>query len=199
MALEKSWDLADSDEELWERVASTEPDPGASHFLRWIGLYGALLLANSVLVGLLWSARALSRTGYRKRDVLLLFVPVLGAVVAITATWRYTARSVYWSPRHDRPSTVLTSPWRPVAIGFGWAAGLAAIAAIIVAIEQGSGWTSSGRNELRAELIKQGISDARAKCIVSHFVGANPDGPPSAGDPRITSVGQAAAASCASR
>src|SRR5205807_1702451 len=94
----------------------------------------------------LWPGRSNDFNGSGKRDVLLLFVPVLGAVVAITATWRYTARSVYWSPRHDRPSTVLTSPWRPVAIGFGWAAGLAAIAAIIVAIEQGSGWTSSGRN-----------------------------------------------------
>jgi hypothetical protein len=34
-------------------------------------------------------------------------IPIWGFVVGIRMGWRYTAKSVYWSPRADRPSASL--------------------------------------------------------------------------------------------
>ncbi|MCU1366862.1 MAG: hypothetical protein JWL72_8 [Ilumatobacteraceae bacterium] len=79
-----------------------KPDGWFMHFIRFI-LIG--LVMNIIpLVGLIWGMIALSKTGYRKRDVLMYLIPIWGFVVAIRMGWRYTAKNVYWSPRADRPS-----------------------------------------------------------------------------------------------
>ena len=108
-------------------VAVPEPepvfDPWLPHALRFIGV-GALLAVAwlTFILGLLWRMHALSVSGYRKRDVLWLWVPVVGWIADARTLWRYTARSAYWTPRDDRPSDVLDGWARPVAIGAGWVA-----------------------------------------------------------------------------
>jgi hypothetical protein len=103
----------------------TEPvrDPWMPHALRFIGV-GALLAVAwmTFIVGLVWRMHALSVSGYRKRDVLWLWVPVVGWIADARTLWRYTAREAYWTPRDDRPSHVLDGWARPVAIGAGWVA-----------------------------------------------------------------------------
>jgi hypothetical protein len=38
---------------------------------------------------------------------LMLLIPIWGFIVHVQTIWRYTAKSVYWSPRDDRPSKSL--------------------------------------------------------------------------------------------
>jgi hypothetical protein len=106
-------------------VVEPEPvsDPWFLHALRFVGV-GALLAVAwmTFILGLLWRMHALSVSGYRKRDVLWLWVPVVGWIGDARTLWRYTAREVYWTPRDDRPSHVLDGWARPVAIGAGWVA-----------------------------------------------------------------------------
>ena len=114
-------------------VAVPEPepvdDPWWPHALRFVGVGLLLVVAwMTFIVGLVWRMHALSATGYRKRDVLWLWVPVIGWVADSRSLWRYTAREAYWTPREDRPSHVLDGWARPVTIGAGWLA-LPALAA----------------------------------------------------------------------
>lgn len=95
-------------------------DPGFLHLLRFLGVGMLLDAAFFLLVGFVWAAFIFDKTGYRKRDVLLLFIPLYGTVVFIISSWRYTARRVYWTPWADRPSAVITGWKRPVAIAGGW-------------------------------------------------------------------------------
>ena len=110
-------------------VPETVDDPWSLHVLRFIGVGLLLLVAwMTFILGLVWRMHALNVTGYRKRDVLWLWVPVIGWVADSRSLWRYTAREAYWTPREDRPSHVLDGWARPVAIGAGWLA-LPALAA----------------------------------------------------------------------
>ncbi len=84
-------------------------DPDFMHFLRFIGIWILMAFLFYVVVGLVWMAFALSSTGRRKRDILMLVVPVWGTVVGFQTLWRYTSRNVYWSVRSDRPSKPLFS------------------------------------------------------------------------------------------
>ena len=82
-------------------------DSGGKHFLRFLGVYLAVSLLSVVVVGLVWFASMLSHTGRRKRDVLMLMIPVWGAIVTVQTIWRASAKSVYWAQREDRPSKTL--------------------------------------------------------------------------------------------
>ena len=84
-------------------------DPDFMHFLRFIGIWILMAFLFYVVVGLVWMAFALSSTGRRKRDILMLLVPVWGTIVVFQTLWRYTSRYVYWSVRSDRPSKPLFS------------------------------------------------------------------------------------------
>jgi len=106
-------------------VAVPEPepvrDPWLLHALRFIGVGLLLVLAwTTFILGLLWRMRMFTVTGYRKRDVLWEWVPIIGTIAETRTLWRYTAREVYWEPREDRPSQVLDGWARPLAIGAGW-------------------------------------------------------------------------------
>jgi hypothetical protein len=108
-------------------LATPEPepvvDPWVPHALRFVGV-GALLTVAwmTFILGLVWRMHLLSVTGYRKRDVLWLWVPVVGWIADARTLWRYTARDEYWTPRDDRPSHVLDGWARPAAITAGWLA-----------------------------------------------------------------------------
>ena len=88
---------------------TTKPDSGFMHFLRFLGISFLMSALSVLLIGLIWFIVALSVTGRRKRDVLMLLIPIWGVVVNIQTVWRYTAKNVYWSPRADRPSKSLFS------------------------------------------------------------------------------------------
>ena len=106
-------------------VAANEQvdDPWLPHALRLCGVGLLLVLAwMTFILGLLWRMHIFTVTGYRKRDVLWMWVPIIGTVAQTRSLWRYTARDVYWTPRDDRPSEILDGWARPVAIGAGWLA-----------------------------------------------------------------------------
>lgn len=90
-------------------AAGTKPDPGFMHFLRFLGILILMSALSAVLIGLVWFVIALSSTGRRKRDVLMLFIPIWGVILNVQTMWRYTAKNVYWSVRDDRPSKSLFS------------------------------------------------------------------------------------------
>lgn len=96
------------------------PDPGFRHFLRFFGVLVLLQLSFLFIVGLVWLMFILSQVGYRKRDVLLTFIPIYGEVVLVRTVWRYTARNAYWSPHPGRPSHPLAHRWVvPLSVA-GW-------------------------------------------------------------------------------
>src|SRR5437763_5789191 len=66
-------------------------DPAPSHFLRFFGIWLAMVLLCYVIVGIVWAAFALAATGRRKRDLLMLLIPVWGTIVMVQTIWRYTA------------------------------------------------------------------------------------------------------------
>lgn len=83
------------------------PDSGFVHLLRFLLVDVAMSLLCYLLVGVIWLMFAMSSTGRRKRDILMLVVPIWGTVVWTQTLWRYTAKNVYWSARVDRPSRSL--------------------------------------------------------------------------------------------
>lgn len=126
-------------------VAVPEPepadDPWLLHALRFIGVGLLLVLAwMTLILGLVWRMRIFTVTGYRKRDVLWQWVPVIGTIADTRTLWRYTARDEYWTPRDDRPSEILDGWARPVAIGLGWlTVPVLAAGAIVVAVNADDG------------------------------------------------------------
>ena len=90
-----------------QTMPATTPDGGFMHFLRFLGI--GILMGILPLIGIIWFVIALSSTGRRKRDLLMLFIPVWGIIVNVQTIWRYTAKNVYWKPRDDRPSKSLFS------------------------------------------------------------------------------------------
>ena len=86
-----------------------QEDGGLMHFLRFLLISIVMSALSIVLVGVIWRIISFSKVGYRKRDVLLLFIPVVNIIFSIKTMWRYTAKNVYWTPRDDRPSSSLFS------------------------------------------------------------------------------------------
>lgn len=91
------------------QVTPLVEDDGFVHFLRYLAISLVMALSIYIIVGLIWMMIALSQTGRRKRDILMILIPIWGSIVAIQTQWRYTAKNVYWSARADRPSKSLFS------------------------------------------------------------------------------------------
>lgn len=140
-------------------VPASEPvlDPWFPHALRFCGVGILLVLAwMTFILGLLWRMRIFSATGYRRRDVLWEWVPIIGTIAETRSLWRYTAREVYWTPRDDRPSEILDGWARPAAIGLGWlAVPVVAAGASVVAINGDDG-------ECVADEVQQTMEDEDA-------------------------------------
>jgi hypothetical protein len=157
-------------------------DPPLEHFLRFACVYAAVLASIAFfLVGFVWLAAIMNRTGRRRRDVLLAPVPVIGAIVNVSSVWRYTARHVYWSARPDRPSSVLSGPARPIVIAFGALVGvsyvgLGVLGAALAPME----WSDDYRRGFITELRRAGYTATEADCVASAiedaYEGEEPDG-----------------------
>lgn len=166
------------------------PDPWVPHALRFIGVGALLAVAwTTFILGLLWRMHALSVTGYRKRDVVWLWVPLIGWVADARTLWRYTARDAYWTPRDDRPSHVLEGWARPVAIGAGWVALPAlAVGSIVAAANDGDldcvadevGETMDAQDEFTFGNLGDAIDGALERCDVDLDLGGDGPEPPPA-------------------
>lgn len=99
-----------------------EPDGWFGHFLRFAGAAVLVSLSHVLIVGFVWTAAILNRTGYRRRDVFLTLVPVLGSVLFVITMWRYTAKTPYWSVRPDLPGRPMSTMMRPTVVAGGWIA-----------------------------------------------------------------------------
>ncbi len=168
---------------LTQRSAYSEAqlDPGFQHWLRWLGVYGSVLFSCLFFVGFVLVGWMFDRTGYRKRDVLLLFVPFVNANVLWRSLWRYTARSVYWSPRKDRESRPLQKPQRPVLIGAGFAVWYLLIGGAIAAglVSDSSAWDDPQYERgFIIGLMDAGYDEFESRCIVGYLEEAFPAGPP---------------------
>lgn len=148
------------------QASTTVEDSNGLHFVRYLGISMLLSLANAAVVGIIWTLVILTRTGYRKRDYLLLLVPVVGWIVGVRAIWRYTAKQMYWTPRDDRPSAPMPNGGHPalVALGYGSFVGLIALAVIVG--PSSDEWTSEDRRVLQQELESNGIARPTATCMV---------------------------------
>jgi len=150
-------------------IEDQQSDPGFPHLLRMVGAWAAVSLSIYALgAGLFWWAYAFSRSGYRKRDILLLIIPIFGFVVAARVMWRHTARNVYWSRNEDRPSSVLSGWQRPTAIAAGWILFPLLIGAVIVdSLDQG--WTTQDRYEVTSLLLDAGFDPLTAGCMTARL------------------------------
>jgi hypothetical protein len=78
------------------------------HLARFAVIGGLMIASLYVIVGLLWWMHAARRTGFRARDTLIgpvLLLPL--ALWPIQIAWRYTAQTMYWTPRPDHESKPL--------------------------------------------------------------------------------------------
>lgn len=158
-------------------------DPGFQHWLRWLGVYGALVVACLFVVGFVWIGWILHRTGYRKRDTLLMVVPVANAATLWRCLWRYTARSVYWSPRAERESQTLQSPQRPFIIGAGALLFPVLALVAVAALSESSEWDDPEYEQSFIEGLNEvGYDNLEARCIVGYLKETFPDGPPEEDD-----------------
>lgn len=170
------------------------------HVGRYLGASFAVGLAMVVLVGLFWQARILARTGYRRRDLLLLLVPLVNVIVPTRSLWRYTARDVYWSARSDRPSSVQPTGQRRPVIWGGWRVYTAVLTLSVLAgalVPGSEGWTGPNRDALRDALESEGVPRDVAACVVASIVAELPEGPPTdEDDPRLAPAFDKAFAEC---
>lgn len=170
---------------LWRDAPAPRPlppppqDPSILHLLRFIGVNMIVGASCYLLVGFFWMAHICNRTGARKRDVLSVFVPLVGAVFHARAMWRYTARHAYWSPRSDRPSDVLRGSGRPWAIAGGWVVIALLVAAVVVggvgSASPPSGWPPEEREALVQAYIQGGLDRPTAACVVDSVMVDMPD------------------------
>lgn len=111
-----------------------DDDPWLSHFLRFVGVFVVYNVAGLFLIGHLWLLFVLDRVGYRKRDFLLMMIPVYNVMLLVGAFWRYTARRPYWPPRPDRLSRPLAP--RPLLLltVSGWLLGVVFAAGVVIAV-----------------------------------------------------------------
>lgn len=154
-----------------------QDDPGFAHFLRMAGVGMSVAMACWIVVGLFWYGHIMSKTGYRKRDLLLLSVPVYGSYLAVVVMWRYTARDVYWTPRDDRPSEVLHGRNRPAAIALGWVLFPIFTAGIIVMAALSAGWSDTERANLVNSFVRVGVDRPVAECMADRIIDHFPAGP----------------------
>jgi hypothetical protein len=157
--------------------AVLQDDPTFAHILRFLGVSFAVGFSCLVLVGFFWIAHIRSRTGYRKRDTLSIFVPYYGWFVWVVTTWRYTARDVYWEPREDRPSAILSGVNRPLSIALGWILfPIFTIGLTVLAVVTG-GWSTQERADLVNGFVRAGMTRPVAECVADHIITDFPAGP----------------------
>ena len=84
-------------------------DNGFTHFLRFLMIWIVMAASFYLIVGFVWLAFALAATGRRKRDLLMIVLPVWSIILFTETLWRYTAKNVYWSVRSDVISKSLFS------------------------------------------------------------------------------------------
>lgn len=90
----------------------------------WVLHFGLAIATNLVVslsvylfgLGFLLAARIFRSTGFRARDLLLLWVPFANAYFVWRALWRFTARSRYWSPRTDLTPHTVFGPGRTLFV-----------------------------------------------------------------------------------
>lgn len=152
-----------------------EPDGWFGHFLRYVGVAFMVGVSFWFIAGIFWMAHIFNRTGHRKRDLLWLIVPVVGAVVQTRALWRYTARNVYWTPHPERPSDVLRGAARPWAIAGGWILGPLMFGGLVALSIAQTGWTEEEREELVNVFELQGFDRPTAECIADEVIDEIPD------------------------
>lgn len=191
-------DETDGTTEQGEQLPATAvEDSNGLHFVRYLGIALLLSLANAVVIGIVWTFVVLTRTGYRKRDILLLFVPVVGTILSVRALWRYTAKTTYWTPRPDRPSAPMPNGGHPALVALGY---VGFVGLIVVAIAVGATtedeWTSEDRRVLQQELESNGLDPATSTCMVDFVEDRYPEGLPDEDD-ALSKVGQDAFAACA--
>lgn len=162
--------------------AST-PDSWIRHVGRYLGVSWLVGFSCIIVVGVVWTARILDRTGYRRRDWLLMFVPVVGMIVSVRSMWRYTARDAYRSPRGDRPSTTM-APRRQVGAavaGYGLAAVYYALLGVAI-VAGWTGWAEADRVGLVSMLESEGVDPLTARCVLDELEVAYPGGAPAEWD-----------------
>ena len=172
------------------------PDRWFPHFLKFAGAYGAVWAAGTFVIGWFWIAHILNRTGYRRRDVLLLLVPIVNVVMLFTALWRYTAKQPYWSPRTDRQSLPLTGTLRPTVIFGGYVAAPLVSIMLFATFLATHGWNDANRNELVDGFMREGLDQSTSQCVVRELEVAYPVGPPPESDPRLIPVVRDAVTRC---
>lgn len=123
-------------------MSSGSSGTAARHVLVCTGVCAAVVVLAQVLVGLLWLARIMARTGRRERDLVLVAIPIYNVYVVWTSVWRYTSTVVDWPIRADRASQVLQAQRRlPVAAaGFALAATMAVASIVEVARVRDDRW-----------------------------------------------------------
>jgi hypothetical protein len=88
--------------------------PAESNWLLHFALFAAsaaiLYVACSFVVGFVALGLGLRITGRRARDLLMLLIPIWGAIVVIQTIWRLTSNRISWLPRTDMPSKPLFGP-----------------------------------------------------------------------------------------
>ena len=180
-------------------------DPWFAHLFRFLGLYFLIVAANVILVGFILLLGLLDRTGRRKRDLILTLIPLLNIVVVFQTLWRSTARSVYWSPRDDRPSSPLQGGVRTGMIVIGWILGILMIglatAGIVTADSPSdTGWTRLDRDVFIAELEGDDVDRATAECVANRIEARYPEGPDSMpnDEAALQSIGSVMFQACAS-
>jgi hypothetical protein len=165
-------------------LASERRDPWLAHLARFTALYTAVTVSNvAFLLGLVWLAHLMDRTGRRKRDLLLVLVPGCGVVVTIQTMWRAVARTAYWEPRPDRPSAPLHGAARRTVIVAGGILTLILAVAAVVAVagvrDERSSWTEREQTELFGALVDAEVDPTAIPCIADYIVSRYPEGPAS--------------------
>lgn len=157
-------------------------DPWFGHFLRYLALSAVVALAAAFLVGYLWLAFLLTRTGRRKRDVVLCMIPLLGSVIMAQTMWRAIARTTYWSARHDRPSGPLQGTARRGLLVVGallWPLFAIVMAVSAVTAATAPGWTDPDRAALYGDLAGYDENPMITLCMAERIEEQYPDGPES--------------------
>ena len=171
---------------------STSSDPWFPHFLRFLCIWVLLAIGQVILIGVIWQAAILRRTGYRARDLLLLLVPIYGGVVSVVTLWRYTARSVYWDTRAGRNSAVLQES-RQLLIGLGAAAmvligPLAAAVALAAPQEPAASpwWDAATEKDWIDSFVDNGWDRVQASCVIGYLEEVFPEGMDGQSSARVT-------------
>ena len=92
--------------------AEHRKDSPGLHLLRLLGATVVFSIFGAIpIVGLVLWLGLLPWVGYRRRDVLLLLVPIVNVYVSVKALWRLTALNVDWPQRPDTPGRSIFREW----------------------------------------------------------------------------------------